>query len=99
MVCPGCTSEDCAVTTHPLLNEVASTSILVIVATMRLLILRLVRLLKVILRPMMHMRVRTSAAPSMVSVFMLSDRLLSMHVFRGKRTPHASVHNICVKGY
>jgi hypothetical protein len=68
-------SEDCAVTTHPLLTEVASTSILVIVATMRLLSLRLLPLLKAVVKPMKHTRIRISEITRMVSVFMLSALL------------------------
>ena len=80
-------SEDCAVTTHPLLTEVASTSIRVIVATMRLLILRLFLILKMIVRLMIHMRVRTNAITSMVSVFMLSARLFVCTYFVGNEPP------------
>jgi len=87
MVRPTCISDHCAVTIHPLLKEVASTCICVIVATTRLLSLRVFLLLKKIARPMIIMRERNSATIRTVSVSMLSARLLVYLYFVENESP------------
>jgi hypothetical protein len=67
----------------------------VIVATMRLLSLRLLLLLKTMVNPMIHTRIRTGATTRMVRVYILSALLLGYIYFVGNGTP-MQVYTKCV---